>query len=109
MSTTTPTDFAAQQAADRLARLERGVLLERPAGWAVMVTVRRSDSGPGLRGGDLEIDEVGDPWLVDAADWAAAHPGIEPTDAAMAKALDAADSSGWLLDEAADAVALEGN
>lgn len=88
----------------RLSRLAGGILLEHDDGWAVMVTVRGSDSGPGLRGGELEIAEVGDPWLVDAADWAAAHPGVDPDDAGLAKALDAADADGWLLDAATDAV-----
>ena len=93
---------ANEAAAAREARLAAGVRLEHDDGWAVMVTTRRSDSGPGWRGGETEVDEVGDPWVTDADTFRAAR-GCEPTDEALAAALADAERSDWILDAAIDA------
>ncbi len=80
-----------------------GITIEHADGWAVQVRVRGTDSGPGLRGGDVEIDEVGEPWLTCRESWLVDHPGVEPTTAALEAAMEQALDSGWLLDEACDA------
>jgi len=79
-----------------------GVTLEHPDGWAIQVRIRGTDSGPGLSGGDIEIDEQGEPWLVDREAWDEAHPGVEPTAEALGREAGRADS--WMHDEACDAV-----
>lgn len=79
-----------------------GITLEHPDGWAVQVRVRGTDSGPGLRGGDTEVSEVGEPWLHDADAWACAHPGVQPTEAELAAVVWRSDS--WIHYAACDAV-----
>lgn len=91
-----------QHEADRLYRLETyGRRIEHPDGWAVMVVLRTTESGPGLREGELTLDDIGDPWLTCRESWDAAHPGVEPTENALAGAMLAAGES-WLEDEAVD-------
>jgi len=58
-------------------------------GWAIGVRLGGAGAGPGLRNDDIVLDQS-DPVLVDRDEWDAWHPGVAPSDAALAMAVDRA-------------------
>lgn len=72
----------------------------RRDGWQVEVRIGGTSSGPGLRGGEPEILEMGDPELVDRAEWDDAFPNDEPTLEAMNAQVE--EFMEEILDEAAE-------
>jgi len=94
-----PRPTAAERRQNRLDDLADGYKFERD-GWAVQCVLGRTDGGPGLRGGEPELLDIGEPWVIDREEWDACFPGVEPT--AEVLAAQVALHTDEMLDEAVD-------